>query len=79
MSEVGKLGKLGQNLQVDERVRITRTTCPHLDAAHGTIVGKSFDDGVMSSYIILLDVPHPTGWKAISLVESCIERLSNHD
>jgi hypothetical protein len=73
------LGKLDQRFAVTERVRMNRTTDSYLDGQNATVLGKSAD-GLCAFYILGLDEPHPvTGYLAITLIESCIERISNHD
>jgi hypothetical protein len=64
-------GKLKQNFRVDQRVVIGRTNDDSLDGLTGTIVGISIKDSICDFYIILLDQPY-NGWKAITLIESCI-------
>ena len=72
-------GLLNQNLPMNTRVEIGRTTDPHLDGQRGTIIGKSFDDPSCTFYIVLLDDEHAvTGARGIILIESCIKKLSNH-
>ena len=78
-SQTARVGKLGQNFRVDERVRMARTTDPELDGYCGTILGTSADDKVCAFYIIELDAPHSLGYRAITLIESCIDRISNYD
>lgn len=71
-------GKLGQNFAMNERVRMNRTTDVALDGAHGTVLGVSAKEYGCSFYIVQLDEPHPiTGYLAITLIESCIDKISN--
>ena len=66
-----EFGNRKQNLSVDQRVVLGRTSSEDMDGATGTILGKSYDDSFIDSYIVLLDVPL-NGQKAISLIEGCI-------
>ncbi len=76
--EDGLLGKLKQNFQVDQRVTINRTTDPELDGHRGTILGMASTYAEVDFYIVLLDTPHTkTGYKAIQMIESCLDPLSN--
>lgn len=57
---------------------MARTTDPELDGQYGTILGRTADYGNCVFYIVGLDKPHPkTSYRAITLIESCIDRLSN--
>lgn len=67
-------GVLKQNLEVDERVIIGRTSDNSLDGTSGTILGKSADH-VCDHYIILLDEPY-LGQKAINITEACICKIN---
>ena len=67
------MGKLGQNFQVSDRVVMNRTTDPTLDGHEGTILGTSAKFAECAFYIVLLDEPHPSGDRAITLIESCID------
>lgn len=64
-------GLLKQNLAVDQRVIMNRTSDEGLDNHMGTILGKSYSSAEMDVYIILLDEPY-MGQKAIALTEACI-------
>lgn len=64
-------GVLKQNLSVDQRIVMGRTTEANLDGKCGTILGKTTED-ICDFYIVLLDEPHPSGQKAIVLTEACI-------
>lgn len=66
-------GVLKQNLPVDTRVVIGRTSDAQLDGATGTVLGKS-GDHICDTYIVLLDDPY-MGQKAINMTEACISRL----
>jgi len=72
---VSTMGKLGQNLQVGERVTMNRTTDHELDGHKGTILGTSAKFAECAFYIVLLDDPFLSGERAISLIESCIDRV----
>lgn len=62
-----------KNLQVDQEVMIDRTTDPYLDSKTGKILGTSYQDQIVTFYIVGLDEPHPvTGVKAIQLIEGCV-------
>lgn len=63
-------GVLKQNLGVDQRVVIGRTSDSGLDDREGTILGKT-SDNVCDTYIVLLDQPY-MGQKAINITEACI-------
>ncbi len=63
-------GRLKQNLDVDQRIVMGRTSDSNMDGKTGTILGKSFDN-VCDVYIVLLDAPY-NGQKAINLTEACI-------
>lgn len=64
-------GRLNQNLKVDQRVVIGRTSDPSMDGLTGTVIGKSYTDPTMSTYIILLDTPY-MGQKGVCLTEACL-------
>lgn len=63
-------GRLKQNLQVDQRVVLGRTSSPLLDGKGGTILGQSIDDAY-DAYIVLLDEPIE-GQKPIVMTEACL-------
>lgn len=63
-------GCLKQNLNVDQRVAIGRTSDPEMDRLTGKIVGKS-GDHICDTYIVLLDAPY-NGQKAVSVTEACL-------
>lgn len=66
-------GVLKQDLEVDQKVIIGRTSDSNLDGQTGVILGKTFDD-ICDSYIIFLEKPY-NGQKAINLTEACISRI----
>lgn len=74
-----------KNFQCDEKVRIVNTTSSDLDGQICVILGKS-QIHITDTYIILLEAPYtiendiyneskPYTCKAISLTESCLERI----
>jgi len=63
-------GVLKQNLKIDQRVVIGRTSDENLDFASGTVLGKS-GDHICDTYIVLLDNPY-MGQKAINITEACL-------
>lgn len=62
-----------------EKARIVNTTSSDLDGQIVTIIGKSFDDGIMHFYIVELEKPviHHDDFihSAISITEHCLERV----
>ena len=63
-------GQLKQNIPVDGRVVIGRTSDITMDGLTGTVLGQSGCD-VFDTYIVLLDEPY-RGQKAISITEACL-------
>ena len=63
-------GRLNQNLSIDQRVVVGRTSNPDLDGMFGSIVGSSFN-GLFRTYIVLLDRPY-LEQKAIAITEACL-------
>jgi hypothetical protein len=70
-------GKLKNNFSPNTRIRIARTTDPHLDGRHGSIVGVSYNDPHCDFYIVQLDDPLPSGWTALQMIESCLDAIGN--
>ncbi len=69
-------GKIQQSLRPNDRVVLGNLNSEELDGATGEVVGVGSDGGPYStSYLILLDVPLKSGWKAVHIVESCIDRV----
>lgn len=71
------VGKLGQKLAVDCRVRIARTGDASFDGISGSVLGTYASEGGCDFLIIGLDEPY-NGQKAIVMIESCLDNLSNH-
>jgi hypothetical protein len=72
-------GKLKQTFAPNTRIRISATTSAELDGQYGTIIGITATDPSVDFYIVELDQPLASGWRAITLIESCIDKLSNQE
>jgi hypothetical protein len=72
--EVSMNALLKQKFLNHDRVVIQRTNS-ELDGQYCEIIGISYSDPVVDFYIVLLD--NPKEWSAITLIESCLDRLSN--
>jgi hypothetical protein len=72
--EVSMNALLKQKFLNHDRVVIQRTNS-ELDGQYGEIIGISYSDPVVDFYIVLLD--NPKEWSSITLIESCLDRLSN--
>ncbi len=64
-------GRLNQNLNIDQRVVLGRTSDPEMDNLSGTIIGRSYTDPTMSVYIVLLDAPYK-GQRGVCITEACL-------
>ncbi len=64
-----------KNFEIDEKVVMCRLGGDMLEGRTGLIVGKSFTDPVIDSYIVLLDKPTEKA-RAVVMTEACLERIS---